>query len=223
MTWPEARIHARAGRRVRRLGWTDRWIVFFRFRYFVQPVNPVTLVDGLRREVNGASTLPAMDWKGEDFEADDFTLDPIPPHESDLLGRITCSDALAATVFSFGTFAAGTYRVVFERGAMYYVAGNKNQLRVNAYSTSVNGFKIVSGGIEHNAPGFNAGPADTFRYDEADPRSEAELLADIAEREGGKETVFEHPGGDIAMYLLDDYINNAPSIEMPTFGLYAAG
>lgn len=79
MTSAEARAEARQGHRVRRSGWTDRWITYDRSLYFLQPVNPTTFADGPRRVVQ------ASDWGATEFSATDWTLAPIPgsPEEED--------------------------------------------------------------------------------------------------------------------------------------------
>jgi hypothetical protein len=207
---------------VRRDGWRDRWWRERRGLREVVPVNPRTLLLGTPRIAEGAVPPELPDATLEDFEADDFTLEPFPADTAGPLATISLTDVFSATPVEFGEFAPGRYRVVYERGAIFYQA-TVFQLRINAYSTSANGFKIDAGGAIFNAPGFNAGPDDPFRYAADDPRTLSELLDDIAARESGKYTEFDHPGGVIAMYLSDDFVGNAPTGQPPTFSLQAAG
>jgi hypothetical protein len=221
----EAELWADRGRLVRREAWRDRWWTKAPVGdlWQVVPVDPRTLVLGNRRVALGSVTTAAGDVTTEDFLADDYTLEPFPRDTTGPLSSISLPDVFSATPVSFGEFAPGRYRVVYERGAIFY-GGTKNQLRINAYSTSANGFKIQSGATLYNAPGFNAGLDDVFRYAADDPRTVAQIVEDIAARESGRFVEFDHAGGAILMFLSDSpYTDNAPTTEFPTFSLYVAG
>lgn len=262
---------------------------------YLQPVDPFTLVDLPRRVVT------ATDFGAADYRANDFTFAPIPGTKDRPLATVEVTEVLAPTLFPFGgTFDAGTYRVVYERGALYYgrSGGIPNRLWINSFGSNLNGHRIripgpsypltsslgvgkfiaigasfaegdevlvlnpvpatmlvhgrhyvvrepLSGevfglsaradsaliditddmtggqikGGDLRAPGFQT-PDDLTSYDD-DPRSETELLEEIAATNAGREVIFTHPGGDLAMYLSDAYGDNTRASIPPRFSIYA--
>ncbi len=72
LSWFQARAEARAGVRIRRAGWVDKWLERTLGFWWVQFINPTTKVLGTRRVVEASDMVVA------DFFAGDWTWEGIP-------------------------------------------------------------------------------------------------------------------------------------------------
>lgn len=212
MTWPAAEAIARAGGLVRAIYWPDRWL-----RHDGRGLWFLRVMEADRQTIAGERVPLASDFGPEEFAAE-WTTEPLPLDPDVPLATVTARTVFSAAMVSFGEWPAGLYRIRYDQGAFYYVAANKSQLRINAYNTSTNGFRVNSTGIVDLINDARA-PGDGFRYAINDPRTESQLLEDIARRNAGETIPYEHPGGSIYLYLGDDYTNNGTAAVMPQFSL----
>ncbi len=110
-----------------------------------------------------------------------------------------------ATPVSFGTHVVGHYRVVYVTGAMSYHSTFGWQINRVADNHQ---FEIVTPNGETTGPGLSTSYASQALC----------IAANLAN--GGQAVEFDHPGGDISMYLHDaPYNDNQPGTPNPTFAL----
>lgn len=219
MTWRQAERLARAGTLVRAIHWPDRWLRHDGVGLFF-----LRIMDATRQIVETERVPLAADFGPDEFAAQ-WTTAPLLPDPDRPLETIDLQDVFSSAMVSFGEWPAGQYRVRYEQGALFYVAGNLTQLRINAYSTSNNGFRINSTGVV-DAVNDTRAPGDSFRYPATETRSQRELLEEIRRRNAGATVDYTHPGGAIFMYLVDDFTNptgaNSAALIAPRFSLLAA-
>lgn len=73
LDWFAAAALARAGRYIRRVGWTDRWLVYYRGLWWIVTATSSTVV---KTTDFGAEEFQARDWTTEAFTADPCAATP---------------------------------------------------------------------------------------------------------------------------------------------------